>query len=119
MTNIKKGDILQYKNSTDTKIVLGIADGLYAVSYTYDTEAVYCWYTEKGMKDLFIIPEEKWTPANNEGYYYPDIGNVVKSYDFAINNLYILDEYRIKHNLCFKTKEEAIECVNKMLNAIK
>lgn len=81
--------------------------------------SVYGWYTKYEIENNFEIPEEKWVPKEEDKYYYPkpEYAELYSHTYFYNNNKY--DEYRLENGLCFKTKEEAIACAKKMLEAIK
>ena len=59
----------------------------------------------------------KWRPKNGEKYYTPDI-KYIHPYNEAIWYNVEGDKHRLKHNLVFKTKEEAIDRANQILEMI-
>lgn len=56
--NIKKGDILKWKYSTETAKVLAVVDELYALSNVVDHNVCNDWYTLEELKEKFIFPED-------------------------------------------------------------
>jgi hypothetical protein len=62
--NIKKGDILKYKDDRQgTTKVLAVINDLYAIARIDDQEIASGWCTLKKIEELFIIPEQPWEPV--------------------------------------------------------
>lgn len=60
----------------------------------------------------------RWKPVKDEGYYYPRI-DFRQGYAYTTWEGDLQDIYRVTNNLVFKTKKEAVEVADKMLNALK
>lgn len=58
-----------------------------------------------------------WKPVKDEGYYYPMMD--MQGYAYTTWEGSKPDMYRFTNNLVFKTKKEAVEVADKMLNALK
>lgn len=62
--------------------------------------------------------KQRWKPKNGETYYTPSLGNIdsycSKYWTNDPNDIRLFDR-----GLVFKTKEEAVECTEKMLEVIK
>ena len=89
-----------------------ILDGLYfedGILKKDGTECFQCWLSMV-MNDKYqivklpSIPTERFTPRNNERYYFVTPGGTI-SYLTYSNDYY--DEYVVQHTLCFETKEQA------------
>jgi len=68
-----------------------------------------------GKLKIFKLP---FVPRKNQTYYYPIISNAYlyrKTYNDGTDH----DKYRIKHELCFKTKEGAIVKAKKILELLR
>lgn len=63
----------------------------------------------------------KWITKVDEVYYIPNINSRREylRYDTRVWENDEHDEFYYNNNLVFRTKDEAIECANKMINAIK
>lgn len=72
------------------------------------------------MKLLKGVLKPIWKPKKGEEYYVPDIMSIkdLRYYNYTWFDDDI-DEFYFSKNIVFKTKEEAIECTNYMLDAIK
>ena len=62
--------------------------------------------------------EDKWKPAEDEGYYFPSAHNK-DMFGFSCWDNCSTDKFRMKHGLVFKTKEEAVDMSKKMLKVVK
>ena len=59
-----------------------------------------------------------WSPKKGEWYCFPEVAYSIK-YGVGIWKDDKWDKERLKRRIVFKTKDEAIECANKMLDSIK
>lgn len=100
-----------------------IADNTLWIYHKYKSQDDSKWeWKEASMADyVALIKGElrpRWVPEWGEGYYYPrvDLKRGWEGFHWADTTN---DNHRLNNNLVFKTKEEAVECANKMLEAIK
>lgn len=118
LDQIKVGD--KIINGTDRRIILAKVDLLIAAA-SERYPGFPTWMTLGALKSFQQEIEDKpWEPKEKENYYYPvnyngkiDCG--ITSF-LASNNL---DCDRLAAGLCFKTKQEAIDAAQKMLDVLK
>lgn len=115
MTNLKPGDVLTHKKTGDEHIILAIRDGLYAVSYNRNRNIVLDECTLEGLKEYFVIPEERWVPVQGEEYFI--ITNDGKAeHRFWSNGKNDLTRYEFGN--VFQSKKEALAAYERVKNAL-
>jgi hypothetical protein len=118
LDQLKVGD--KIINGTDRRIILAKVDLL--VASAGEIYPDYSgWATLGALKSFQQEIEDKpWEPKERERYYYPDTSNGVpewsSTYFLASNNG---DSVRLAAGLCFKTKQEALDAAQKMLDVLK
>ena len=121
MINIKPGQILKYKNGEGGAKLLTILRGegevLYGVSYHRDHSVFHKLYNESELRNLFIIPEAKWTPEVGDGYWVVDLRSKegVIEYTYSDDSI---DRVNIANDNCFRTKQEALVALEKVKKAL-
>jgi hypothetical protein len=65
------------------------------------------------------IIKKQWKPQCYQSYYYPSITSLYDRYLLSIWKDDEIDNYRYKHGLVFKTKEEAIARANEILKMLE
>ena len=94
------------------------ADGLVE---TFDADGGYLYANTRHWEDILTgLLKPRWKPKEGELYYVPKIHpDEVFRYDpFTWENTRF-DEWHYENNTAFKDKLEAIECANKMMEAIQ
>ena len=67
--NLKIGQELKYQNGSGSRWVLEVLTQSVLLSGNGKKEISEGWYTFAEIEDLFIVPKEKWVPADGERYY--------------------------------------------------
>lgn len=124
--NIKKGDILKWKgievDEPETPLeskVLEIIGDLYFMSFGTTTTCNRGgnFYTPEGLKENFILPEEKWAPKKQDEYWYISLSDGKYYRDIYENSLE--DNKRISHCNVFRTESEAEQALAKIKEILK
>jgi hypothetical protein len=85
-------------------------------TYAYSlSELSSCEIVERNGKPYV---KEKWVPKMDQNYYIPKPISE-QMYDRSVWRNDEIDHKRLESNFVFQTKEEAIECTEKMLQAVK
>lgn len=69
-----------------------------------------------GAVDIIKLP---WIPDEDDYCYIADITRPEKYFPSRWEDGVTVNEYRLEHGFVFRTKNEAIECANKILASIK
>ena len=111
---MKTGDIL-ISDKGEKRKILGVCDEMVFLSHLnkfslYDYGCTHQYILDIGYK----LEEKAWKPEIGEIYFYPEIDNSI------LNNWKRWeddkqDNFRLSHNLVFKTAEEAITRAKEML----
>lgn len=94
------------------------ADGLVE---TFDSDGSYLDASTIYWEDILTgLLKPRWKPKTGEEYYVPDMRAIedLRYYNYTWYDD-DHDEFFFDRNIAFKTKEEAIECANYMLEVIK
>lgn len=125
MTTFQSGDIIQdgdlYRNIYEvvgqgvfcSVVFSGVGDYDTSVHYFPISKTTQWEIVERDGKEY---KEEKWIPRAGYEYYFPDISYQKLDYCCVWTDDGN-DRWRLKNNLVFKTKEEAIERAKAMLKA--
>jgi len=69
---------------------------------------------DRAVEILKETVEEKWRPKMNDKYFCPNVNDAFYPYSECWAN-YNVDNFRLKHNLVFKTKKEAVARTKELL----
>ena len=88
------------------------------LEYRFDEHwdrSIYLSELLSGELEIFKLP---FVPELNEAYYVPDI-SIVDLYFKTLNYNTKDDKHRIEHEICFRTKEDAIVRAKEILKLIE
>ena len=123
----KVGDKITHKELTDYYVICLVIGDI--VGYTRSgTDQVYLTNNVNKTFHGYIFPKTKWLPKKGETCYYPLL-DCSHGYGMTegVGELKYVDDpmgivrqnYLLDNGLFFKTKEEALACRAKMMEAIK
>ena len=119
----KVGDVLKSKTNKEAKITILSTVANMVLYHSVFGQNIVCVSAEKFTRSIteldWIFPKEKFMPKVGDEYFMPDLYDNCGYCSLTYTRKGGYDDIKIETGIIFATKEEAIECREIMLKAIK